>query len=87
MKNKKVVSRLRRKKGIRKNIYGTAEKPRLSVFRSAKHIYIQAIDDEAGETIATLSTLNKEVKKDVPKAEAEEAKKKLETAGATVDLT
>ncbi len=65
MKNKKVVSRLRRKKGIRKNIYGTAEKPRLSVFRSAKHIYIQAIDDEAGKTIATLSTLNKEVKKDV----------------------
>lgn len=62
MKNKKLISRLRRKKGIRKKIYGTSEKPRLSVFRSAKHIYIQAIDDEAGKTIAALSTLDREVK-------------------------
>lgn len=65
MKNLKANARLRRKRNIRKNIYGTKEKPRLSVFRSADNIYIQAVDDETGNTIASLSTLNAEVKKEV----------------------
>ncbi|HOF03267.1 MAG TPA: 50S ribosomal protein L18 [Atribacterota bacterium] len=65
MKNKKAEARLRRKRSIRKKIYGTEEKPRLSVFRSAKNIYAQAIDDVTGKTIVALSTLNAEVKKEV----------------------
>ena len=65
MENKKRNARLRRKKGIRKNVYGTSEKPRLSVFRSAKHIYAQAIDDETGTTIVSISNLETEVRKEV----------------------
>jgi len=64
LKNKKRDARLRRKKGIRKNIYGTSEKPRISVYRSAKHIYAQAIDDESGKTIVSISNLEAEVKKE-----------------------
>ncbi len=65
MQNKKRDARLRRKKSIRKNIYGTSEKPRVSVFRSAKHIYAQAIDDETGKTIISISNLEAEVKKEI----------------------
>jgi large subunit ribosomal protein L18 len=48
----------RRKHHIRKKIQGTAERPRLSVFRSASHIYVQAIDDLSGRTVAQASSLN-----------------------------
>jgi large subunit ribosomal protein L18 len=65
MKDKKVLSRIRRKKGIRKKIFGTSEKPRLTVYRSAKNIYVQAIDDEEGKTLLSLSTLSPEVKKEI----------------------
>lgn len=58
--NPKLEARLRRKKRIRKKIFGTAERPRLSVFRSAKHIYAQIIDDQRGQTLAAASTLSKE---------------------------
>jgi large subunit ribosomal protein L18 len=56
------VGRERRKLRIRRKISGTAEKPRLTVFRSAKHIYAQVIDDVAGTTVAHASTLTKEVR-------------------------
>jgi large subunit ribosomal protein L18 len=65
MKNTKVLSRIRRKKGIRKRIFGTSEKPRLTVFRSAKNIYAQAVDDDEGKTLLSLSTLSPEVKKEI----------------------
>lgn len=60
MARQKVAARLRRKKSIRKKIRGTQEKPRLTVVRSNKHIYAQAIDDVNGVTIVSSSTLNKE---------------------------
>ena len=50
--------RERRKHSIRKKVSGTAERPRLSVFRSSKHIYAQVINDDAHQTIATASTLD-----------------------------
>ena len=52
----------RRKKSIRHRIFGVAERPRLSVFRSAKHIYAQVIDDLSGRTLAYASTNEKGTK-------------------------
>ena len=49
--------RIRRHRRVRKKIMGTAERPRLAVFRSNKHIYVQAIDDIAGRTVASASTM------------------------------
>ena len=49
-------SRLRRHRRVRKKVTGTAERPRLVVFRSNKHIYAQIIDDVAGKTVAAAST-------------------------------
>ena len=57
-----IVGRERRKLRIRRKISGTAERPRLSVFRSAKHIYAQCVDDVNGKTLAHISTLSKDVK-------------------------
>jgi large subunit ribosomal protein L18 len=54
------VRRERRRNRIRRKIRGTAERPRLSVFRSSKHIYAQLIDDDAGLTVASASTAGKD---------------------------
>ena len=53
-------ARLRRHKRVRGKIFGTAQKPRLCVFRSLKNIYAQVIDDENGKTLASASSLDKE---------------------------
>lgn len=53
----KSIRRTRRKAGIRKRLYGTAEQPRLSVFRSSKHVYAQVIDDSTGVTLASASSV------------------------------
>lgn len=66
----RVRKRLRRKVAIRKFISGTAERPRLSVFRSAKHIYAQAIDDTTGVVLAAASDLDAVVKAAVEGAKA-----------------
>lgn len=55
----KTHTRLRRKRGLRKRIFGLPERPRLTIFRSAKHIYAQVIDDLAGKTLASASTTEK----------------------------
>ncbi|MBU0730025.1 MAG: 50S ribosomal protein L18 [Proteobacteria bacterium] len=57
--NPKAVARTKRVKRIRKKIIGTPERPRLRVFKTAKHIYAQVIDDTAGATLAAMSTINK----------------------------
>ena len=59
-------ARLKRKKRIRKKIHGTPERPRLSVFRSARHTYAQIIDDSQGRTLMTASTIDPQTK-DAPK--------------------
>ncbi len=57
---KKQQTRKKRQKRIRKNVFGTRERPRLSVFRSNKHIYAQIINDVDGVTLASVS--DKEIK-------------------------
>jgi large subunit ribosomal protein L18 len=52
-------ARLRRHRRVRKRVQGTSERPRLSVFRSAEHIYAQIIDDERGQTLVAASSLEK----------------------------
>ncbi len=54
------AARVRRHKRVRKNISGTAERPRLNVFRSAKHIYAQIIDDVKGVTLVAASSMDKD---------------------------
>jgi large subunit ribosomal protein L18 len=49
--------------GVRKHVRGTAEKPRMSVFKSYKHLFVQLIDDEKGSTLVSASTIMKDVEK------------------------
>lgn len=72
--NPRQEARLKRKKRIRKKISGSPERPRLSVFRSTKHIYAQVIDDLNGVTLVAASSLNPEIR------EQEKVKGKIEEA-------
>ena len=74
VKNKRQASRLRRKRSIRRRVSGTAARPRLSVFRSSKHIYAQLIDDVSGETLISASTQSPELREEL------QGKKKSEKA-------
>ncbi len=58
----KRIAYLKRKKRVRKKIRGTPDRPRLTVYRSNKHIYAQIIDDVAGRTLAAFSSLHKEIR-------------------------
>ena len=58
----RLIGRERRKLRVRGNVSGTAERPRLTIFRSLKHMYAQVVDDVAGTTIAHSCTLAKDVK-------------------------
>ena len=57
-----IQGRDRRKLRIRHKVSGTPERPRMSVFRSLKHMYVQVVDDTQGKTLAHASTLSKDVK-------------------------
>lgn len=72
-----IVGRERRKLRIRRKISGTQERPRLTVFRSAKHIYAQVVDDAAGTTVAHASTLSRDVRTEVNEANKLDAAKKV----------
>jgi large subunit ribosomal protein L18 len=69
------AARVRRHARVRQTIAGTAEKPRLAVYRSLNHIYAQVIDDSAGHTLAHASDQDAEIRK------ARDGKKKAEIAG------
>ena len=69
-KSDNIAARKRRKKSIRKGVSGTAERPRLTVFRSNKHIYAQVIDDFNGKSLASASTMAKATKGDADKADS-----------------
>ena len=62
MLNLRTQARLKRKKRIRKKLVGTGNRPRLCVFRSARHIYAQVIDDSRGQTLAAASSMEKDVR-------------------------
>jgi large subunit ribosomal protein L18 len=58
-------ARNRRHERIRRDIHGTAERPRLNVFRSLQHIYAQVIDDDQGNTLVAASTLDPELREQI----------------------
>lgn len=69
----KYEARKRRHMRLRQKIAGTAERPRMSVFASCKHIYVQFIDDDTGKTLASASTVSEEFKKSGEKVNAKGA--------------
>lgn len=71
----KAERRIWRKKRIRKKVQGSVERPRLSVFRSASHIYAQVIDDDTHKTVVAASSLSKEISKNDKTNKTEIAKK------------
>ena len=72
---------IRRKYHVRKKVFGTPERPRLSVFRSNRHIYAQIIDDTAGATLASASTGTKALREQLNNAGN---KKAAEMVGETI---
>ena len=76
-KNIREEARQKRKTRIRKRIFGTEQRPRLSVFRSAKHIYAQIVVDSTGSTILAASSLSPELKGEIGDLKKSEAAKKV----------
>ena len=77
-KSREVVRQTKHRR-LRNTLSGTAERPRLAVFRSNNHMYAQIIDDTVGNTLVSASTLDKEVKADLEKTNNVEAAAKLGT--------
>ncbi|MBI5420350.1 MAG: 50S ribosomal protein L18 [Deltaproteobacteria bacterium] len=75
--NIREAARRKRKSRIRKRIFGTEQRPRLSVFRSAKHIYAQLVVDSTGSTILTASTQSPEIKSEIAGLKKSDAAKKV----------
>lgn len=84
--SQKSLSRLKRKIRVRKKIRGASDRPRLNIFKSAKHIYAQLIDDTSGATLASASTLVGAVKSDLNYTGNIEAAKKVGASIAKVAL-
>ena len=72
-KKSRAEVRIKKHNRMRNRFSGTAERPRLSVFRSNNHMYCQIIDDEAGNTLVSASTLEKDVKAELEKTNNVEA--------------
>lgn len=73
----RIVGRERRKLRIRKKVSGSSARPRLTVFRSANHIYAQVIDDTTGQTLAHASTLSKDLRGTLDNDKKVDAAKKV----------
>jgi len=69
----KKKARLARKSRVKKQVQGTPERPRLSVYRSSKHIYAQIVDDATGQTLAAASTMARDVRDGVKNSATVEA--------------
>jgi len=76
-KNQRETARQNRKSRIRKRIFGTEQRPRLSVFRSAKHIYAQLVIDSTGSTILAASTLSPDLRAEIGDLDKSDAAKKV----------
>jgi large subunit ribosomal protein L18 len=83
----RLVGRDRRKLRIRRKLSGTAGQPRMTVFRSARHIYAQVIDDSSGRTLAHASTLSKDLKGSLDEGNKTEAAKKVGALVAKICLS
>lgn len=77
LSHQREIGRKRRQERVRKKVWGTDARPRVCVFRSLKHIYVQIISDERGMTLASVSTLSKELKGKLKKAKGLEAAKQV----------
>ena len=81
--NPKEATRVKRKVGVRKRVRGDEVRPRLTVFRSARHIYAQIINDETGTTLVQASTLEKSVRDALKGKKKSDAAKEVGKAIAT----
>lgn len=86
LKNARVFSRVRRRERLRVKLRGTAERPRLSVFRSNKHIYAQVINDETGQTLVAASTLSPQLRETIGELDKTGAAKKVGELAAKMCL-
>ena len=77
-------AREKTKRRIRKRIIGADDRPRLSVFRSAKHLYAQLISDTTGTTLVSASTLDKDVKSQIEKLASDKSKSSKSLAAAAL---
>ena len=82
----KRAARARRHRRVRRVVRGTAERPRLCVFKSARHIYAQIINDDEGRTLVTASTLSKDLPRPAERVKKAEAAKAVGTLVAAKAL-
>jgi large subunit ribosomal protein L18 len=73
----KIINRTKRKMHVRKSISGVSDRPRMTVYRSSNHIYVQLVDDKTGKTLASSSDVKMEKSKLKPVQKAEEVGKML----------
>jgi large subunit ribosomal protein L18 len=71
IQNKKYDRWKKKKASIRKQVTGTPERPRLTIYRSAKHVYAQIIDDTSGKTLVSASTVSKEFREELKAVKSE----------------
>jgi large subunit ribosomal protein L18 len=86
IKNKKIIKRIARRKRIRGKILGTFDRPRLSVFRSNKHIFAQVIDDERGKTLVFASDMEVKSEKKSAVKKSTLSNEKINTANSVGEV-
>jgi len=77
MLRKTELQKAKKKIRVRQKIWGTAERPRMNVFRSLNQIYVQFIDDNAGKTIFSVSSLSKEIAEEIKNVKSKTEKSKV----------